>query len=103
MDLSVNPHFTGNYLLRMLNHSLGESTFLAGCKRYILNNSYQAVDQQDLWNALTEQAHLDEVLPRHLHLADVMNTWSSQPGFPVINVVRNYTTGNAVASQVSLF
>ncbi|KAJ9591526.1 hypothetical protein L9F63_001880 [Diploptera punctata] len=90
---------TGYYLLRMLNHSLGEKTFLDGCRKYVLNNSLKTVDQHDLWNVLTEQAHLDQAIPRHLHLADMMNSWTTRAGYPVINIVRNYTTGNATLRQ----
>ena len=92
--------FSGFYLLRMLNHSLGEDTFLDGCRIYVQNNSYKAVGQQDLWDALTQQAHRDQILPSEFHLAELMSTWTSQPGFPVVNIVRNYTTGEATASQV---
>ncbi|PSN50097.1 hypothetical protein C0J52_04712 [Blattella germanica] len=81
----------GFYVLRMLNHSLGESTFLEGCKRYVQRNRYRAVDAQDLWDALTEQSHNDHVLPSHLHLSQLMASWIQEPGFPVLNVTRNYT------------
>lgn len=39
-----------------------------------------AAVQDDLWDALTQQAHEDGTLDRAITVADVMNTWTLQKG-----------------------
>jgi hypothetical protein len=53
-----------------------------------------------LWDALTEQAHKDRVMDKTLTVKDVMDTWILQPGFPVVNVTRNYEEDTLIVSQV---
>jgi aminopeptidase N len=92
--------FSGYYLLRMLNHTLGQDTFLRGCGRYVRRHKFGSVDQLDLWKELTTQAHEDGSLSPGLDLGQLMAAWTSRPGFPVINVARNYLAGNAIVTQV---
>lgn len=56
--------------------------------------------QQDLWEALQTQAGVENVtLPATVET--IMETWTRQMGFPVINITRQYdSTNSAVASQV---
>lgn len=63
--------------------------------------AYSNACQDDLWNALTEQAQTDRVMDYTLSVKEVMNSWILQPGFPVINVTRNYETDTMIVSQVS--
>jgi aminopeptidase N len=91
---------SGYYLLRMLNHTLGQETFLRGCGRYVRRHKFGSVDQQDLWEALTLQAHEDGSLDSGFDLGQLMDTWTSRPGFPVVTVTRNYTARSATVTQV---
>ncbi|ODN03435.1 Aminopeptidase N [Orchesella cincta] len=61
--------------------------------------TYQAAVQNDLWDSLTKQAHADGTLDRGMTVADVMDTWTLQKGFPTIKVVRNYKDGSATFTQ----
>jgi aminopeptidase N len=85
----------------MLNHSLGQETFLKGCKQYIKEHQFGVVNQRDLWKALTLQALEDKSLAPDLELERLMKTWTSRPGFPVVTVDRNYTVGTATLTQAS--
>jgi len=55
-----------------------------------------------LWDALTEQAQTDRVMDITLTVKDVMDTWILQPGFPVVNVTRNYEVDTLIVSQVPI-
>jgi len=55
-----------------------------------------------LWNALTEQAQTDRVMDKTLTVKEVMDTWILQPGFPVVNVTRNYEVDTLIVSQVPI-
>jgi len=55
-----------------------------------------------LWDALTNQAYADNALQKSMSVAQIMNTWTLQTGFPVIKVARKYSDGTATLTQVIL-
>ena len=60
-----------------------------------LLRAFANADQDDLWQALQEQADLESVqLPATVK--EIMDTWTFQMGFPYITVERNYATGSAL-------
>lgn len=68
----------GGRLLRMLQVYIGEKDFQKGLKAYFTKFAYQNTDGNDLWSALAEASGKD--------IVSIMNTWISQPGFPVLSV-----------------
>ncbi|KAF2365601.1 ERAP1-like C-terminal domain, partial [Trinorchestia longiramus] len=88
----------GASIIRMMNYFLTESTFRNGLTNYLIVNQYGNAAQDDLWEALTEQAHADETLPQDLTVKQIMDTWTLQMGFPVINVART-DDGSMILSQ----
>jgi len=64
--------------------------------------AYNSAYHDDLWNALTEQAQTDRVMDKTLTVKEVMETWILQPGFPVVNVTRNYEEDTLIVSQVPI-
>lgn len=70
---------------------------------YCLNRAYQNACQNDLWDAMTEQAQKDRVMDNTLTVKDVMDTWILQSGFPVVNVTRDYQSDTLNVSQVYYF
>ena len=65
-------------------------------------SAYSNAEQDDLWAALTDQAHADGTLSSDLTVKTIMDTWTLQMGYPVINVVLN-GDGSATLTQVSFF
>lgn len=62
-------------------------------------SAYGNAQQDDLWQALEEQANIDKVvLPATVK--QIMDTWTYKMGYPVVKVVRNYEAGSASVSQV---
>lgn len=55
--------------------------------------------QDDLWQALQQQANQDNI-PFPATIKEIMETWTSQMGYPVIAVTRNYQTNTTLVSQV---
>lgn len=68
----------GARLLRMLQYYIGSEAFQAGLKAYFAKHAYGNTEGDDLWNALSKASGKD--------VASFMNTWISQPGYPVITV-----------------
>ncbi|XP_067012607.2 aminopeptidase N isoform X2 [Anabrus simplex] len=89
----------GASIIRMMSHFLGEDTFRAGLKSYLQGHAYGNARQEDLWEALTTQAHQDDTLPSHLTVQMIMDTWTLQTGYPVIKVMRDYERKVAVITQ----
>ncbi len=48
--------------------------------------AYANAEQDDLWRAYDEQAHADGVLPSEVNVKTIMDTWTLQKGYPVLNV-----------------
>ncbi|XP_033214179.1 aminopeptidase N-like isoform X2 [Belonocnema kinseyi] len=74
-------------VIRMMQHILSDEIFKQGLKSYLTNKKNSAATSDDLFDAL------DKVWGRKdISLKTIMNTWVSQPGYPVINVTRSEKT-----------
>jgi puromycin-sensitive aminopeptidase len=68
----------GGSVLRMLEHFLGAEAFRRGLRRYLSKHQYGNARTRDLWDALGEASGQP--------VADMMDTWVKQTGYPVVNV-----------------
>lgn len=68
----------GARLLRMLEAYIGKSSFQKGLQEYFTRFRYQNTVADDLWNSLESASGKP--------IAALMNTWISQPGYPVVTV-----------------
>nr|CAD7394984.1 unnamed protein product [Timema cristinae] len=89
----------GASIIRMMDHFLTTEVFKKGVTRYLKNKAFQSSTQNDLWSALTVQAHESKLLNESITVKDIMDTWTLQTGFPVLTVIRDYETGSAILSQ----
>ena len=67
----------GARLLRMLQHYIGHDAFQTGLKAYFIEHEYGNTEANDLWRALGKASGKD--------ISEFMNTWISQPGYPVVS------------------
>ncbi len=74
----------GARLLRMLQHYVGDAAFQAGLKHYFNDFAYSNTEADDLWQSIARASGKDIVA--------LMNTWISQPGFPVVHVTQQNET-----------
>lgn len=89
----------GSFLLRMMSLFLGEETLKQGVSNYLQKYKYQNADQDNLWEALTVEAHKKKILPSNLTVKTVMDSWTLQTGYPIITVIRNYEENSAELLQ----
>ncbi|MGK2896687.1 MAG: M1 family metallopeptidase [Candidatus Saccharimonadales bacterium] len=68
----------GARLLRMLETYVGKEDFRKGLAQYFKDHAYNNTDAVDLWNSLGASSKKD--------VAGLMNTWISQPGYPVVSI-----------------
>lgn len=71
----------GGRLMRMVQYYIGDDAFRAGLKQYFADHAYKNTVGNDLWQAL-EAASGKKI-------TTIMNTWISQPGYPVVSVTRD--------------
>lgn len=71
----------GARLLRMLREYIGDESFQVGLNAYFKAHAYANTEGDDLWKALSDASGKD--------VANIMNTWISQPGYPVVHVTRD--------------
>merc|ERR1712212_421769 len=82
-----------------MSHFLTEATFRRGVSNYLKAFKYSAAEQDDLWEHLTAAAHQDNTLPQDVTVKTIMDTWTLQMGYPVIQVVRSPDGTSATVSQ----
>ncbi|KAM3870230.1 aminopeptidase N-like [Diretmus argenteus] len=81
----------GAAVLRMLSDFLSESVFVEGLNRYLQHFAYENTQGTDLWDHLQTAVEANGVsLPAPV--ADIMNRWVRQMGFPVVTI--ETTTGH---------
>ncbi|KAJ8022350.1 Aminopeptidase Ey [Holothuria leucospilota] len=81
------PYSKGASVLRMLNDFIGEASFKEGLTSYLNKFEYGNAKSADLWDSLQEA--YDNNVGGGVNIAEVMNTWTKQMGFPVVNVERS--------------
>lgn len=89
-------------VIRMMVHFLGEETFMRGVSSYLKKFSYSNANQNDLWNSLSEASRdpegavvilglmKEQTTKAGLNVAEIMNTWTLQKGFPYVTIERAY-------------
>ena len=86
----------------MLSNFMGEESFRRGLMLYLNTRKYQNAEQDDLWEAMNEAA-ITDALDLPTDVQTIMNSWSLQTGYPVINIQRNYDNQSAEITQVGLY
>lgn len=72
----------GLAVLRMLEDFVGKDEFKKGIQNYLKSFNYSNAATSDLW------ANLNQVTGPDINVPEIMDTWTRQMGFPVINVKR---------------
>ncbi|XP_047574175.1 glutamyl aminopeptidase [Lutra lutra] len=75
----------GASILRMLEDWMTPEKFQKGCQIYLAKYKFKNAKTEDFWGALEEASNLP--------VKEVMDTWTKQMGYPVLNVkdMRNIT------------
>ena len=80
----------GGRLLVMVRRLIGEEAFRAGLKSYFEKFAYQNTIGNDLWRELETASEQP--------IVDLMNTWISQPGLPIVQVEQNNSSEQPTAT-----
>ncbi|KAF5299269.1 hypothetical protein FQA39_LY02442 [Lamprigera yunnana] len=89
----------GATIIRMMYYFLTPQVFEQGLTNYLKSRMYSSAEQDDLWHALSEEAHRKNVLSKDLSVKKIMDTWTLQSGFPLVTVSRSYETHSVTFKQ----
>ncbi|XP_032666261.1 glutamyl aminopeptidase isoform X1 [Odontomachus brunneus] len=70
----------GSSVIRMMENFIGPDIFYGAITAYLNKYAYQNAETADLFNIL------QDAVGNKINVTDIMNTWTRQKGFPVINV-----------------
>ena len=70
----------------MMNAFLTEDTFKKATENYLKKYQYKTANQDNLWDELTQQGHRDNKLDANITIKEIMDTWTLQKGYPVVQV-----------------
>lgn len=79
----------GASIIRMMHSFLGNEAFKGALHEYLTTFSYANAVQNDLWAIMTKYGHQHGTLPRDMDVKTIMDSWTLQPGYPVVTVERN--------------
>ncbi|KYM93558.1 Aminopeptidase N [Cyphomyrmex costatus] len=86
-------------LIRMLYNTITDKVFRNGLITYLSTHQFSSTTPDDLWSAMQSALDESDVPHEGYRIREVMNTWINQKRYPVINVMRNYETGEVTLSQ----
>jgi puromycin-sensitive aminopeptidase len=70
----------GTSVIRMIHDFIGANAFRAGLQIYLKRHAFSNAITEDLWQALSEASGQP--------VQKIMDTWTKQPGYPLIQVTR---------------
>ncbi|KAK3929338.1 Aminopeptidase N [Frankliniella fusca] len=91
----------GGSVLRMFYHAVTPDVFKKGMQRYLSINMFKNTKPEHFFKAMdfvVKQSGLHQI-PDGVSFGDVASTWTEQPGFPVLNAVRDYSAGTVSFTQ----
>ncbi|XP_052863252.1 aminopeptidase N-like [Anopheles cruzii] len=86
-------------VLNMFRTVLGDDNFRAGLKVYFENRQLDGAVADDLYEGLQAAIDGKDVLPGGFTVKQLMDSWTTEPGYPVLTVRRNYDDGSVIVSQ----
>lgn len=90
LNIINNTFIIAGSVLRMFQHVLGVSTFQKALRNYINDRSHTTTNPDYLFVACQAAANADNIaLPASFKT--IFETWSNNPGFPVVTVERTST------------
>ncbi|XP_076226319.1 thyrotropin-releasing hormone-degrading ectoenzyme isoform X1 [Nomia melanderi] len=84
-------------LIRMLHGAIGDTAFRNGYKKLVNRWKYNTTYVADFITVMAEESELP--LPYGVTLEDSMYSWTSQGGYPLVTVIRNYEDDSVTIYQ----
>lgn len=100
LDLTSSiPIQIAGSVLNMMRNVLGEDNWTAGLKAYLTARQLNTANSDHLYTGLQSAILGKNVLPDGVTVKDIMESWATEKGYPVLSVRRTYETGSVIISQ----
>ncbi|XP_062557614.1 aminopeptidase N-like [Armigeres subalbatus] len=86
-------------VLNMMRNVLGDENWAAGLNAYLTERQFDVATAEHLYAGLQLAVEGKNVLPDGVTVKDIMDTWTTEAGYPVLSVRRTYETGDVIISQ----
>ncbi|XP_074101256.1 aminopeptidase N-like [Cotesia typhae] len=97
---NVKQYVRGASIMQMLEYVVFKpEVYQNGLQQYLSKNLFKTTTLEDLWTSL-ENAQKNN-LRRSLNVKTMVDCWTKQPGYPIINVTRNYQTGFVKITRIN--
>ncbi|CAK1546280.1 unnamed protein product [Leptosia nina] len=95
----------GAAFLRMIVDMITPETFRKACKYFLVDNAYQPANQVELFNAFSKAVEEDGTLEEYqnFNFTEFYRIWVDKPGYPILNVDVNHSTGEMRLTQERFF
>jgi len=70
--------------LRMMFNAFGEEAHILALRDYLTKRKYLTARPTDLWESFESFVSIS-IGNKNASIEEVMNTWTNQPGYPVVN------------------
>ncbi|KAH8275998.1 hypothetical protein KR018_005959, partial [Drosophila ironensis] len=77
-------------IFRMLHSFVGTEVFVHSLRQYLQHRGEEATNQSVLWNIFQVESDRLLSLRPDIRVSQVMESWTMQPGYPLVTVERNY-------------
>ncbi|XP_057331613.1 aminopeptidase N-like isoform X2 [Microplitis mediator] len=94
-----NAYQKGSSIVRMINHLMGSTAFTEAIKSFLKANLYGYVTPEVLYEHLQNYTMTQGKLIENFNIREVIETYANQPGYPLISIKRNYSSGLVEISQ----
>lgn len=78
-------------VLRMMFNAFDEDAYTLALRDYLKKRMYLTARPADLWESF-EKFITVRIDNRVVSIEEIMNTWTNQPGYPVVNATLTNTT-----------
>ncbi|XP_015517542.1 aminopeptidase N [Neodiprion lecontei] len=90
-------------VIRMLNRVMREDLFELALRNYLNQTAFGIFEPSELWEQMQIVADSNSALQNHMPITTIMESWTEQAGFPLVTVLRNYSTTVVAFSQERFF
>ncbi|XP_044317187.1 LOW QUALITY PROTEIN: aminopeptidase N [Drosophila rhopaloa] len=86
-------------LFRMLHSLIGTQVFVNAIRLYLQRSKRGATNQTILWKAFQEESDRQMSLRQDVQVSRLMDSWTLQPGYPLVRVERDYASQRVMVTQ----
>ncbi|XP_044587078.1 thyrotropin-releasing hormone-degrading ectoenzyme-like [Cotesia glomerata] len=97
---NVKQYVRGASIMQMLEYVVFKPEFYRNSlQQYLSKNLFKTTTLEDLWTSLENAQKNNSRMS--LNVKVTVDCWIKQPGYPIINVTRNYHTGSVKITRVN--